>query len=569
MITSLYIKDFALIDELETTFEPGLNIITGETGAGKSIIIGALNILLGERAQLESIRQGANKAIAEVILKTGKDDKLAALLQEHGVEPAPETIIRREVRPSGSRAFINDTPVQLSVLKQVGGLLVDLHGQHDHQLLLREEHHREVIDGRPSVQPALAAYIQSFEQLSGLRRQKAALQKRERELREKQELYRFQLRELRAADLKADETEQLERDIRLLDSSEELNETAAKILAAGRDGEYNALDLLGLMEQALSHMAQIEPEFENYVQELETARISVEELLRFTEQYQTNIEFNPIQLETLRQRQAELRRIEKKYGKGPEELLAYMQEVEQTLSLADNYEAELEKLDAQIQKAAGLLKAQAVALHEARLQEGERLSRDIEKELMRLGFRHARFAVVVRWREQADGWIEIDGRRIACTDDGADDLSFYISTNKGEEPKPLSRTASGGEMSRIMLALKSILAREQRLPVMIFDEIDTGISGPIAQQVGRTMRELASTVQILSITHLPQIACMAHTHFVVRKTETNERTVTRIDRLSPEDHVREVARLMSGADLTEAVLSSARELVASATELPN
>ncbi|AXJ02002.1 DNA replication and repair protein RecN [Cyclonatronum proteinivorum] len=565
MIASLYIKDFALIDELETSFEPGLNIITGETGAGKSIIIGALNILLGERAQLESIRQGAAKAIAEVILKTGEDEKLAALLLEHGVEPAPETIIRREVRHSGSRAFINDTPVQLSVLKQVGGLLVDLHGQHDHQLLLREENHREVIDSRPGVAAALEAYVRSFEAVSELRKQKAALQKRERELREKQELYRFQLRELRAADLKPDETEQLERDIRLLDSSEELNETAAKILTAGRDGKFNALDFLGMMEQALGQMAQLEPEFESYVQELETARISVEELLRFTEQYQTNIEFNPVQLETLRQRQAELRRLEKKYGKSPEALLTYMEEVEQTLSLADNFEAELEKLDVQIQKAAGVLGAKAKALHDARIAEGERLSGDIERELMHLGFRHARFAVVVRWREQSDGWIEIDGKRIACAADGADDLSFYISTNKGEAPKPLSRTASGGEMSRIMLALKSILAREQRLPVMIFDEIDTGISGPIAQQVGRTMRGLADTVQILSITHLPQIACMAHTHYVVRKTETDERTVTRIDRLSEEEHIREVARLMSGTDLTEAVLSSARELVASAT----
>lgn len=565
MITSLYIKDFALIDELETTFEPGLNIITGETGAGKSIIIGALNILLGERAQLESIRQGASKAIAEVVLKTGEDHKLAALLNEYGVEPALETIIRREVRASGSRAFINDTPVQLSVLKQVGGLLVDLHGQHDHQLLLREEHHREVIDSRPGVKPALEAYAQSYEAVSELRRKKAALQKRERELREKQELYRFQLRELRAADLKPDETEQLERDIRLLDSSEELNETAAKILTAGREGEFNALDFLGVMEQALGQMAQLEPEFESYLQELETARISVEELLRFTEQYQTNIEFNPLQLETLRQRQAELRRLEKKYGKSPEQLMDYMQEVEQTLSLADNFEAELEKLDVQIQKAIGALRDKALALHQARVGEGERLARDIEKELMHLGFRHARFAVSVRWREQADGWIEAEGKRIACAPDGADDLSFYISTNKGEAPKPLSRTASGGEMSRIMLALKSILAREQRLPVMIFDEIDTGISGPIAQQVGRTMRGLADTVQILSITHLPQIACMAHTHYVVRKTETDERTVTRIDRLSEEEHIREVARLMSGTDLTEAVLSSARELVASAT----
>lgn len=561
MLTSLYIKDFALIDELETTFDSGLNIMTGETGAGKSIIIGALNILLGERAQTESIRQGAAKAIAEVVLHTGKDDKLHAVLLENGVEPAEETILRREVRQSGSRAFINDTPVQLTVLRQVGELLVDLHGQHDHQLLLNEEHHREVIDEREKVMPLLKAYQSAWNDVSRLRQEKKQLEKRERELQEKQELYRFQVKEIQAANLKEDETEKLEREIHLLDSSESLNETAGAILQAGKEADENALELLRLMQQSLSEMARLEPEFESYIQELETARISVEELLRFTEQYQNNIEFNPRQLEALRQRQAELRRLEKKYGKSPEELIVYQLELEQTLSLADNYELELEKLDGQIRKAQQHLAEKALELHNARIKEGERLSRAIEEELMRLGFNHAQFAVNVEWRYESSGWINIEGRPVGCVPEGPDVVRFYISTNKGEAPKPMSKTASGGEMSRIMLALKSILAREQRLPVMIFDEIDTGISGPIALQVGKTMRELAANCQIIAITHLPQIASMGHAHYVVRKQESDGRTVTRIDRLDGEQHVREVAKLMSGPELTEAVLSSARELI--------
>ena len=564
MLTSLYIKDFALIDELETTFDSGLNIMTGETGAGKSIIIGALNILLGERAQTESIRQGANKAIAEVVLHTGKDDKLHALFHEYGVEPAEETILRREVRQSGSRAFINDTPVQLSVLRQVGELLVDLHGQHDHQLLLNEEHHRQVIDERGNVMPHMDAYQAAWEEVSRLRQERKQLEKRERELQEKQELYRFQVKEIRAANLKEDETENLEREIHLLDSSEALNETAGSILQAGKEAEVNALDLLRMMQQSLSEMVRLEPEFESYIQELETARISVEELLRFTEQYQNNIEFNPRQLETLRQRQAELRRLEKKYGKSPEQLICYQQELEQTLSLADNYELELEKLDGLIRKAQQELAEKAVNLHEARIKEGERLSRAIEEELMRLGFNHAQFAVNVEWRYESTGWINIEGRPVGCLPEGPDIVRFFISTNKGEAPKPMSKTASGGEMSRIMLALKSILAREQRLPVMIFDEIDTGISGPIALQVGKTMRELAASCQIIAITHLPQIASMGHSHFVVKKQESNGRTVTRIDRLDAEEHIHEVAKLMSGPELTEAVINSAKELIGKA-----
>jgi len=563
VIISLYIKDFALIDEIETGFEPGLNIMTGETGAGKSIIIGALNILLGDRAQTDSIRQGATKAVAEVVLRTGGDEKLTALLQEHEVETGNEIILRREVRQSGSRAFINDTPVQLSVLRNVGRRLVDLHGQHDHQLLLREEHHREVLDERVRVAPKLSDYQSAWKRVNELRQKRNELRKQERELREKQELYRFQFNELKTAALQEGEAEKLEQDIRLLDSSEVLSETASRILEAGREAEVNALELLRVMQQALNELTRLEPEFESYINELDTARISVEELIRFTETYRNNIEFNPVQLEKLRQRQAEIRWLEKKYGMDAGQLLARKEELSSLLGLADNFEIELEKADKEIDKALKVLSQKAEALHNERIEEGKKLSEAIEKELMNLGFSHARFCVEVNWRTASDGWIEVEDSRVDCQPDGPDQIQFLISTNKGELPKPLSRTASGGEMSRVMLALKSILAREQSLPVMIFDEIDTGISGPVALQVGRTMRELAGHCQIISITHLPQIAAMGHLHFVVRKEEREGRTVTLIEKLNQENHIREVAKLMSGAEITPSALDSARELVES------
>lgn len=568
MITSLYIKDFALIDELETTFSPGLNIMTGETGAGKSIIIGALNILLGERAQTESIRQGAKKAVAEVILQLRPDAMLRELLEQSGAEEGPEIILRREIRQTGSRAFVNDTPVQLAMLKKIGERLVDLHGQHDHQLLLKTEHHREVLDARNSIPELLRHYQTAYDEVAELRRKKQELQRRQTELLEKQDLYRYQLKELSGAQIQPGEAEQLEKEIRLLDSSEFLNETAARILQAGREAEYNALDLIRIMQESLQEMVRMEDDFEWYEKELQTARISVEELLRFTEQYQSNIEFNPEQLEHLRQRQAELRRLEKKYSKTPDELLGYQQELEQALNLSDNFDFELEKLEKQLANAVETLGKRADKLHQGRLREGRKLSADIRRELLQLGFSHAAFDVRVQWRREGQhSGFSREGAPVCAQRDGADEVSFYISTNKGEQPKALSRTASGGEMSRIMLALKSILAREQNMPVMIFDEIDTGISGPIALQVGRTMRELAQTCQIICITHLPQIASMGHHHVVVRKEEGRQRTVTKIETLDAEQHVREIAKLMSGSEISDAALHGARELIESASEV--
>ncbi len=563
MITSLYIKDFALIDELETSFSSGLNIITGETGAGKSIVVGALNILLGERAQLESIRQGASKAIAEVIIKTGKNEDLTKILKDEDIESRDELILRREIRSSGSRAFVNDTPVSLSVLKQLGELLVDLHGQHDHQLLLKEENHRIVLDKRPNVKPHLAAWQQAFGKTEELRKTYSRLKKEASDFKEKQQLYTFQVNELKATGITENEEELIRDEMRLLDGAEILNQKTGQILELGREGEINALDLIRSVEQAMQDISRIEPEFESYFGEIESARISLQELFNFTEQYKSRISFDPIRLEHLRQRLTDLKKLSKKYLMDISELPDYLVELESKLKEADSFDIELEKLEKEIDDSLKQLIEAGLSLRRARIEEGEILSREIEQEIMSLGFKHAHFEVHVRPLIDKSGWIELEGERVACTQDGCDEVVFYISTNKGESPKALSRTASGGEISRIMLALKSILARQQQLPVMIFDEIDTGISGPVALQVGKTMRKLAQDCQIIAITHLPQIASMGNQHFVVEKQETESRTVTSIRRLDENQQVEEVAKLMSGSDITEAAIRNARELMSS------
>jgi DNA repair protein RecN (Recombination protein N) len=561
MIKSLYIKDFALIDELDVQFEKGLNIMTGQTGAGKSIIIGALNMILGERADTEVIRQGAKKAIAEATIFVGENEELFELLEESAVEVSKELILRREIRQTGSRAFINDTPVNISVLKEVGDQLVDLHGQHDHQMLLKEENHQGVIDQFDSVQPVLRAYRDEYKRMSELQKELRDLKRRERDLNEKMELYQFQVKELEAAELDAHEEEELESEMNLLDNAEDLDQKAAAISEIGNGDDVSLMELLNTIKMHLEDMARIEPEFQTYLEEVTTARISIQEAVQFAERYRDGIEFNPKRLETLRQRQSELNRLQKKYQKDIPELLKYYNEIKAELNVAENFDLEIERIQKKIADQAEALKEKAIDLHEMRIQVGDQLSKDIADALKNLGIEHGRFQVSVEWMESESGWIEIDGAPIDCTNDGCDEVTFYISTNKGESPKPLAKIASGGEISRVMLSLKSILAKEHHLPVMIFDEIDTGISGHISEKVGREMRKLSEYCQIVAITHQPQIASQAHKHYKVEKVEEGERTITKIVSLSDEEHILEVAGLMSGEEITESALSSAKELI--------
>lgn len=564
MIKSLYIKDFALIDELEVEFGPGLNILTGQTGAGKSIIIGALNMILGERADTEMVREGANRAVAEAHIELGDHEPIASILQENEVEPlAGELILRREIRPSGSRAFINDTPVKIGVLKSVGDFLVDLHGQHDHQFLLRDENHQSVIDEHSSIRPLMKQYREAYELMALLQRSLRDLRKKERELKEKTELYRFQVQELSDAQLDPVEEDSLEAEMNLLDNAEVLDQKAAAITALGSGDEVNLLDLLGTLRVQMQDLAEIEPEFGTWLEEVNTARISLQEAIQFTERYRNTIEFNPARLETLRRRQAELNRLQKKYARTIPELIEYLKEIQKELNMAENFDMEIEKLEEEIRRHSDVLRERAVALHEQRIRTGELLSRQIEEKLQDLGITHPRFEVQVEWIRSADGWISVEGEPVECRPEGGDEVTFLISTNRGESPRPLARIASGGEISRVMLALKSIMAGEQQLPVMIFDEIDTGISGHISEKVGKAMRSLAGQCQIIAITHQPQIAGQAHRHYRVEKVESgpDERTVTRITLLQDEEHVREVASLMSGQEVTEAAINSARELI--------
>lgn len=564
LIKSLFIKNYALIDELEVRFGPGLNILTGQTGAGKSIIIGALNAVLGERADTETIREGATKAIVEAVIQPGGelDPVITELLHQNEIEVTDEGIIlRREIRRAGSRAFINDTPVTISVLRTAGDRLVDLHGQHDHQLLLKQDHHREVIDALPPVGPAKDKYVEAYRRVVQIDKEKKKLLASALEMNEKLELHRFQLNELESANLDEDAFVEMEAEMKRLDHAEELDQKAALIEEVGSQGEHNLMEMFSLIEDALEGISLIEDEFSIYTAELRSARVSIQELLSQIERYRSEIEFNPDRLEEMRRRQSEVRRLEKKYNRQLPELVSYRKELEESISRVDNFEFEQEKKEKELQAAILSLKKSAEDLHEIRSRAGNGLAQQISTALVNLGIPNNRFETRVAWRREDTGFFEMDGFPVSCYPDGPDDVVFYISTNRGESPKPLARIASGGEISRVMLAMKSVIAREQHLPVMIFDEIDTGIGGAIAERVGRTMHELADNCQIIAITHQPQIAGQADHHFKVEKQESDDRTVTVIRSLDDESHVLQVASLLSGAELSEHAIAGAREMV--------
>lgn len=561
MLISLFIKNFALIDELEIKWGKNLTIITGQTGAGKSIIIGALNLVLGERADTEFIRQGEDKAVVEAIFNMINNDKIHAQLKEQNIEFGDELILRREVKSTGSRAFINDTPVTIAVLKAIGDHLVDLHGQHDHQLLLKEEHHIQFIDQIESVKSPLIAYKEEFfkcKEIDALLKKRV---KQENEAKEKLELRRFQYRELVEAGIYSEELDELLQEMKKLDNAEILYQKAELIAQIGSESEITVTDLLKKIKQAIDDLSEIEPEFELYKQEIETALISVNETLSFTLRYRSGIEFNPARLEELRQRHTELKRIQKKYNRTIDELIGYRDELEIMIQKSESSDKEIKLLTQSFEENKKRLSELAVNLREARIKAGNTLAEEIVSNLKHLGIKHAFFQVKIEPVFKDNGWITIDKQHIEATENGSDYIRFYLSTNKGESPKSLHKIASGGEISRVMLVMKSILAREQGLPVMIFDEIDSGISGEISEKVGLMMRKLSKNCQIIAITHQPQIAGQAHHHYKVMKVEEEERTQTKIVKLDNNSHIKEVAALMSGAAISEASIESARELI--------
>ena len=564
MLFSLYIRNFALIQELSIEFRPGLTIITGETGAGKSILLGALNLVLGERSNSDLVRSGTSKAVIEAVLKNAGTEKIDTLLSAADIEPAPELIIRRELSSSGqSRCFINDTPCTATLLKQVGELLIDLHGQHEHQLLLRADTHETILDEYSGTLPEVATYRAARSLLQDLQQQSGQLKKDAAEIKDKKEILDFQLNELNALDLISGEEESNETEITLLENAETLFTLSTALSDVLYNSEHSAYSSISTALHTLEKLANIDKRFAIHLEETRTAKSIIDELSRFSRSYSSDIDFNPGRLDSLRERQLLLQRISKKYGRSLPELIALRNELEARIALEDNLEEEKARIEREITMQKVNLTLHAEKLSCKRQEAAHSLERAIQEHLASLGIPNATFIVSITHEEHGNGEIAIEGQTYTALPNGYDKIEFLISTNPGEKPRPLVKVASGGEISRVMLAIKSALASTAKLPILIFDEIDTGISGRIAEAVGKSLKSLSRRHQIIAITHLPQIAAMADLHLSVQKSVQDERTVTEVTVLDHESRLKAIAQLISGKNISPSSLSLAAELVAS------
>jgi DNA repair protein RecN (Recombination protein N) len=566
MLISLDIKNYALIEELHVEFEKGLNIITGETGTGKSIIIDALSLILGERADNDAVRKGADKAIVEATFDVKNDKHLKRLLEENEVEFSDEMLLRREISSKGqSRCFINDTPIPLGLLKKVGDRLVDLHGQHEHQSLLRSETHIELLDEYADTEKLVEEFHSAYRQILQLFGEKHELQSREQQVKERRELSEFQLKEIESLNPQPGEEERLESELTILENAEKLCTTAEQVYHLLYEGDSAIHDRLAVVRNHLEALAKIDKHFSELLNEASSALAIVNELSKSIKNYRERIEFNPIRLEELRNRLGQLTMLKKKYGGSLDAVIAHAEKIKQEIALAENFEGERAKLEEKIEAQRKVCSDLAQQLSSTRNQAARSVAKDVEQALVRLGIASPKFEARISQHplsQTQEGIVKLNKTWYETTNSGIDIVEFYLSTNVGEDVKPLVKVASGGEISRIMLALKMILSTKARLPLLIFDEIDVGVSGRIAQAVGKSLHQLAQRHQIIAITHLPQIAGFADTHYSVEKIEDGKRTFTQLRKLSAEERVKEIARLMSGEKVTEASLRSARELIA-------
>jgi DNA repair protein RecN len=558
MLTELSVENFALVEKVRLAFGPGLNILTGETGAGKSILLDALGMVLGERTGTEVIRHGAAKARVEAVFAVDEGDpRLAEALEAAGVELEEGTLLlSRELTTAGKSAVrINGRPATVGMLKALGDALVDIHGQHEHQSLLAVERHADILDAwcGADILSLKAAVAEAYTTAQAAERELAALQQDARERARTLDLLTFQRDEIDEAAPKPEEEEELIAERLRLASAEKLFAAASGAYAALRGSEgrsagaAGALDALGTAVAEIEHAAKLDERLAPLLESLQNALYLAEDAARDVRGYRDEVEFNPERLEQIEARLDTLKTLKRKYGETLEEVLRYRAEIGERLEVLENAEERIAELTAAREVTRAALEKAAAKLTRARKKAAQPFSAAIMKELADLAMGATRFAVAVEPREPGAS--------------GADAVEFLISPNPGVPLKPLAKIASGGEISRVMLAMKSVLARTHSVPTLIFDEIDTGIGGRTGTVLAEKLHALAGTAQVLCITHLPQIAARGDRHFSIDKRAEKDRTVVSVGSLAPEERVQEIARMLGGAS-TDTVLRHAREMLA-------
>jgi DNA repair protein RecN (Recombination protein N) len=564
MLASLHVRDFAVISTAELELDPGLTVLTGETGAGKSILLGALQLLLGERASADLVRAGARRALVEGRFLLPDDHPVRPRLEEIGVPWGEEgLLIRREVSAEGrSRAFLNDVSVTVGTLKALGEELVDLHGQHEHQSLLRPLTHLLLLDAWADLEADRRAYGDLLERFRAARDRLEELRQRARERTERRELHTFQLAEIDALDPRPGEEEGLEAEVRVLEGAERLRAELSDLIAELEEGEGAVADRLDRQEDVLRGLAGIDPRLEEIGRLVGEARLGLQEAAHQARRYLDGFESDPERLATLQERLSALIRLSKKHGGSFAALLARREELRDLLRQAETDDANQAGLVAEVEELRQATVQAALALSRSRREAVTGLQEKVVAELHGLAMPEARFVIEVTSEEDPEGLLEgPGGRRWAAGPNGIDRVLFRIATDPGTEPLPLQRVASGGEVSRIMLALKGVFGRASSVPTLVFDEIDSGLGGRTADRVGERLEALAGAHQVLAITHLPQIARRGGRHLVVEKEVRDGRAHTRIRAVEGDERTRALAVLMGGEAAGEAMLRQARELL--------
>ncbi len=561
MLSTLSVRNFAIIDRLDLEFGPGFNVLTGETGAGKSILMDALNLILGARAGAEMVRGGADRATIDAVFDVAGAPHLAETVARMGYELEDgQLFLSREVAASGkSTCRIAGRPATVTQLKELGDWLVDLHGQHEHQSLLAVARHLDMLDdwGGKAIHALRAQVAEAYQATQKLRREKESLESDARERAHLIDLYRFQVKEITDAKLTRGEDEELATEHRRAANAQKLAEaalTAAEALGGEESGGGGALAALNTAVRVLEEAAALDETLMPALESIRSASYELIETERDLIRYQDGMELNPERLEQIEERLELLRNLKRKYGDSIAEILEYGGETAAKLDALTHSEERGARLDAEIAKAEKRLRDLCGQLSGLRCKAAEEFQRVTLTELRDLAMEKARFEVRQETGEP--------------TARGSDRVEFLIATNPGEPLRPLAKVASGGEISRVMLAIKSALARQEPLPTMVFDEIDVGVGGRTAAVIADKMATLAGSAQVLCITHLAQLASRGTTHFYIEKNVVGDRTVTTVAPLTPEERVVEIARMLGGVEMTEAVVQHAREMLSHAAPAP-
>ena len=547
MLSLLHIENIAVIESADISFDQGFNVLTGETGAGKSIVIDAISAILGERAYRDMIRTGAAKASVRAVFTEVPE---YPWFGENGVEYDPETVIQREIYLDGKNVCrVNGSLVSVSILRKLGIQLINIHGQHDSASLFDEDNHLAFLDAFADNEGLRTDYGEKYAAVSRLRREIDALTMDEGEKLRRMETLKYQIAEIEKAELEPGEDETLEERRKLLQNAEKLSnglEEAVECLYGGEDTD-GAAGLLAQAEHALAKLSRFSDSFNAMHDRVADLMYQVQDAAEEVRDARDNLSYSADELEQIESRLDVIHKLRRKYGVTCEDILAYLDKAKKELDEIEFADDHLERLKSKLKRAEDAAWKAALALRENRKAAAQALSQRILSELTQLDMPRVQFAC--------------EFRELELTANGADAVAFYMSANAGEALKPMSKVASGGELARIMLAMKNVLAEKDQVGTLIFDEVDTGVSGRAAQKVAQKLRSVAAHKQVLCVTHLPQLAALANTHLLIAKSEREGRTYTSVNALDFEGRKRELARIIGGANITETTLKSAEEML--------